>query len=185
MELQMTGTNLPLSEPIREYIARKLGKLSKHLNNIIETKVEISEENTKSATQHFVVKSTVAGSGTAFHSEARGEDLFKAIDKLATVMIRQLESYKGKHYQPRQQGNTLAAAVPADTGEADETDQQSRRVVKIKRFAIKPMSIDEAIEQMEVMGHSFFLYFDADVEELKLLYRRKDGDYGMIEPELE
>ena len=180
MELLITGINMQITPAVRRYVERKLGKLGRHLPNIIESKVEISEEKTRSPQQHYLVRATVDGNGAVFHGEERGEDLFKAIDKVAAIMTRQLEHHKGKLHE-KGRGNSLARGEFSEEGEAVEPD---RKVVKIKRFTIKPMSVDEAIEQMKLLGHDFFLYFDADVEELKLLYRRKDGDYGLIEPEL-
>ncbi|MFQ6122190.1 MAG: ribosome hibernation-promoting factor, HPF/YfiA family, partial [Dehalococcoidales bacterium] len=178
MELQITSKKTELTPQLRRYIERKLGKLSRHLPNIIESKVEIAEEKTKSPQQHFIVRATVAGSRTWLHSEERGEDLFTAIDKIATTMTRQLEHYKGKLYE-KGRGSSLARA---EFSQETETVQPIRKVVKVKRFAIKPMSVAEAAEQMELLGHDFFLFFNADNEELNLLYRRKDGNYGLIEP---
>ncbi|MBA7485982.1 Ribosome hibernation promotion factor [subsurface metagenome] len=180
MELQMTGTNMELSSPVREYLERKLGKFSRHLPNIIESKVEITEEKTKSPRQHFVVQVTINSNGTLLRGEERGEDLFTAIDKVVDVMNRQIEHYKGKAYK-RGRGNSMTK------GEFSQEIKTSprKKVIKVKQFTIKPMSVDEAIDQMELLGHDFFLFFNADTEELNLLYRRKDGNYGLIKPELE
>ena len=180
MELQITGKNMELTPAVRRYIERKLGKLTRHLPNIIESKVEISEEKTKSLQQHFIVRATVTGSGTRLYDEERGEDLFKAIDKAAATMTRQIEHHKGKLYE-KGRGNSFARG---EFSEEVETAQTARKIVKVKRFAIKPMSVAEATEQMELLGHDFFLFFNADAEEINLLYRRKDGNYGLIEPEL-
>ena len=95
-------------------------------------------------------------------------------------MNRQIEHYKGKRYD-KGRGSSLARG---ESSEETEPAQPSRRVVKVKRFAIKPMSVAEAADQMELLGHDFFLFFNADSEELNLLYRRNDGNYGLIEPEL-
>ena len=180
MELQITGKNLELLPAVRRYIERKLGKLGRHLPNITEAKVEISKEKTKSPQQHFVVQVTVDSSGTLLRGEERGEDLFTAIDRVAEVMKRQIEHYKGKLYE-KGRGSSLARS-----GFSEEVAEEQPRseVVKTKRFTVKPMSVDEAIGQMELLGHDFFLFFNADSEELNLLYRRKDGNYGLIEPEL-
>ncbi len=180
MELQITGKNLELLPAVRRYIERKLGKLGRHLPNITESKVEISEEKTKSPQQRFVVQVTIDSSGTLLRGEERGEGLFTAIDRVAEVMERQIEHYKGKLYE-KGRGSSLARS-----GFSEEvTEEQPRgEVVKTKRFAVKPMPVDEAIGQMELLGHDFFLFFNADSEELNLLYRRKDGNYGLIEPEL-
>jgi putative sigma-54 modulation protein len=180
MELQITGTNTELAPATHRYIERKLNKLNKHLPDIIDIKVEISEEKTKSPQQRYLVRATVnSGAGrSAFHSEERAEDLFKAIDKVASILTRQMEKRKGKLYN-RGRGNPMVRGKFQQT-KATET---ARQVVKTKRFIIEPMSQEEAITQMERLGHSFFLFFDADDGELRLLYQRKDGNYGIIEPE--
>jgi len=181
MGLQITGKNIELSPTVRSYIKRKLGKFSRHLPNIIESEVEITEEETKSPQQHFVVQVTVNSNGTLLRGEERGEDILIAVDKVVAIMNRQIEHYKGKLYK---KGRGSSFAKGEFTQEV-ETAPPPKRVIKVKRFAIKPMSVDEAIDQMELLGHDFFLFFNADTEELNLLYRRKDGNYGLIEPELE
>jgi putative sigma-54 modulation protein len=179
MELQITGKNIELTPAARHYIERKLGKLTRHFPNIIESKVEIAEEKTKSPQQRFVVRVIVDGSRTSFHGEERGEDLLQAIDKIAATMTRRLEHYKGKLYE-KGRGNSLARGELSEEAEKIEMPQ----VVKVKRFTMKLMSVVEAAEQMELLGHNFFLFLNADTEELNLLYQRKDGNYGLIEPEL-
>ena len=180
MELQITGKNVKLMPAVRRYIERKLGKLTRHLPNIMESKVEISEEKTKSPQQHFVVQVTVNSSGTLLRGEERGEDLLTAIDKVVAVMTRQIEHYKGKLHD-KKRSSSLARG---ESSQEVETAQLPIRVTRVKRFATKPMSVAEAIDQMELLGHDFFLFFNADAEELNLLYRRRDGNYGLIEPEL-
>ena len=180
MNLQITGQNIELSPAARRHIERKMGKLSRHLPNIIESKVEIAEEKTKSPQQHYVVRVTVDSNGILLHGEERGKDISAAIDKVAEVMTRQIEHSKGKLYK-KGRGSSLARG---EFSEEAESASPPRKVVKVKRFAVKPMSVDEAIEQMELLGHSFFLFLNADTEEINLLYRRRDGNYGLIEPEL-
>jgi len=180
MELMVTGTNMELTPAVRRYVERKLCKLNRHLPNVIESKVEISEEKTRSPQQHYLVRVTVTGSGAVFHGEERAENLFTAIDKVAAIMTRQLEHHKGKLYD---KGRSSLAR--GEFSEEIETIEPVEKVVKVKRFAVKPMTLAEAIDQMELLGHDFFLFFSAEAEELKLLYRRKDGNYGLIEPELE
>lgn len=180
MELQITSKNMELSPAVRQYIERKLGKLSRHLPNITESKVEVAEEQTRSPQQHFVVQVTVNSSGILLRSEERGADLFTAIDKVATVMKRQIEHYKGRRYEKRK-GSSFARG---GFSEVAAEEQPPKKVVKVKRFIIKPMSVAEAIDQIELLGHDFFLFFNADSKSINLLYRRKDGNYGLIEPEL-
>jgi len=180
MELQITGKNIDLSPMVRRYVERKLGKLSRHLPDIARSKVEIFKEKTKSPQQRFVAQVTIDSSGTLLRGEERGDDLFTAIDKVAAVMNRQIEHYKGKRYDK----GRGSLSVRGKFSEEVVAAQPLQRVVKVKRFAVKPMLVAEAIDQMELLGHDFFLFFNADTEELNLLYRRKDGNYGLIEPEL-
>jgi len=180
MKLQITGKNIPLTPQVRQYIERKFSKLNRHLPNITISEVEISEEKTKSPQQHFVVQAKIDCKGTLLYSEARGEDLFSSIDRTAAAIDRQIEQYKGKLYD-KGRGNSLARN---EFDEEAEATPSSPSVVKVKRFAIKPMSVDEAIDQMELLEHNFFLFLNADSEGVNLLYRRKDGDYGLIEPDL-
>ncbi len=182
MELQITGTNMELTPAVKRYVERKLGKLSRHLPNIIESRVEISEEKTKSPQQHYLVRVTVnSGAGSAvFHGEERGEDLFKAVDRVAAIMTRQLERHKGKLYD-KGRGSSLARGEFNEVASLAET---AGKTVKTERFAVVSMSVDAAIEQMEDLKRDFLLFLDADTEEIRLLYRRDDGNYGVIVPEI-
>jgi len=103
------------------------------------------------------------------------------VDTVVDVLERQIERYKGK-LQDKGRGQSLRAQSVEEPGEEEPTDWP--RIVKIKRFAVKPMSIKEAAQQMELLGHSFFLFVNADNDRLCLVYRRNDGNYGLIEPEL-
>lgn len=179
MELQITSRNIDLSPEARRYLERKLGKVNRLLPKVTEFKVEILEEKTKAPEQRFVVQVTVNSSGTLLRGEERADNLFTAVDKVAAVMNRQSEHYKGKLYE-KGRGSSLARSE--FNIEMAETPPL-KKVVKVKRFPIKPMSVDEAIDQMELLGHDFFLFYNADTKGLNVLYRRKDGDYGLIEPE--
>ncbi len=188
MELQITGQSTELLPEVRRYAERKLGKLGRHLPNIIETKLEISEEKTKFPEQHYVVRVTVDSNTILLHGQERGQDLFTAIDKVAEVMMRQIEHHKGKLYE-KGRGSSMARGEFIEEARPEprpkpRSKPSPRRVVKVKRFAVKPMSVDEATDQMEALGHDFFLFFNSDTEEINLLYRRRDGNYGLIEPQL-
>jgi putative sigma-54 modulation protein len=181
MELQITGKNVKLIPSARGYIERKLDKLNRHLPHIIECKVEISEEKTRSPEQRFVAQVTVDSSGTLLRGEERGDDLFTAIDRVVAVMDRQIERYKGKLYD-KGRGNSFARSeFKSETG----IDESEQKIAKVKRFSVNSMTAVDAIEQMELLGHDFFLFFNADTDRLNLLYRRKEGDYGLIEPVFE
>lgn len=180
MELQLTGKNVKITPTVRRYVERKVDKLSRHLPDIIESIVEVTEEKTKSAAQRFVAQIILDSHGTILRGEERGDDLLAAIDKVVATMDRQIEHYKGKLYK-KGRGSSLART---EFQPEPETTAPAQRVTKVKRFAVKPMSADEAVDQMELLGHDFFLFLNAETDSLNLLYRRKDGNYGLIEPEL-
>lgn len=181
MQLEITAKNIELSPQVRRHIEGKLGKLGRHLASISEAKLEIAEERTRSPQHRFIAQLTIDSNGTLLRGEQRGENLLTAIDKVAEIMDRQIRRYKGKLYH-KGRGNSPARGR---SGQPAATPPVANRVVKVKRFAIKPMLLDEAIEQMELLGHDFFLFFNSDRQGLSLLYRRRNGDYGLIEPELD
>ena len=178
MELQITGQNIEILPTVRGRIESKLGKLSRHLPNIAGCNVELVEEKTKSPQQRFVAQITLDVNGTLLRGEEKGDNLITAIDKVVAVIDRQIERYKGKRYNKGR-----GSSFPRSTGVTEERPSVEE-VVKVKRFAVKPMSVADAIEQMELLGHDFFLFQNAETGELNLLYRRRDGNYSIIEPEL-
>lgn len=179
MELLITGKNMEISPEVRSYIERKLGKLSRYLPDTTEAKVEIFEEKTRSPQQHFVVQVIVNGSGTTLRSEERAADLFTAINRVVAVINRQIEHHKGKRDDRRKGGPPGRGKPDAGVG----ATQTPAGVVKVKRFTVEAMPVEEAIYQMETLGHDFFLFLNDNTEKLNLLYRRKDNNYGLIDPE--
>ncbi len=181
MKLQVVGkNNVEVSEAIRAYVEKKIGKLSRYLPTLDEGKVEISREGTKLPQQRYTIQVTLDSRGVLIRAQEKSKDMRAGIDKVADVLSKRIERYKGKLYDKKSRGVSLArrgAAIEEQEIEAP------RKVVKTKRFLVKPMAVDEAIGQMELLGHDFFLFLDADTERLNLLYRRGDGNYGLIEAE--
>lgn len=181
MELQIAGTNTEIPPAIQRYVERKLSRLSKHLPDIIDIKVEVSEEKTRSPEQHYLVRATLSsGVGAVFHGEARAEDLMKAVDRVSNIMTRQLERRKGKLYD-RGRGNPLVRGKAAP----DITAGAAVKEIKTERPALEAMSPAEAIERMEEQERPFFLFLDPGSGEVRLVYRREDGKYGLVQPVLE
>jgi putative sigma-54 modulation protein len=180
MKLQILGkNNVEISETIQAYVEKKVGKLGRYLSTLDEGKVEISREGTKLPEQRFTVQVTLDSRGVLIRAQERSKDMHTAIDKVVDVLSKRIKRYKGRLYDKRKG----ASFARQGTAIEEEPIEAPKRVVKTKHFLIKPMSIDEAIRQMELLGHNFFLFMDADTEKLNLLYRRDDGNYGLIEPE--
>ena len=180
MKLQIIAkNNVEVSETIRAYVEKKVGKLGRYLPTLDECKVEISREGAKLPEQRFTVQVTLDSRGVLIRAQEKSKDMSTAIDKVVNVMSKRIERYKGKLYD-KSRGVSFARQGAAIE---EEEIEAPKRVVKTKRFLVKPMLVDEAISQMELLGHDFFLFLDADTERLNLLYRRADGNYGLIEPE--
>ena len=183
MDMQITGKNLDLSTASRNYISHKLEKVNRHLNNIEAFEVVASEEKTRAPDQRFIMQVTIQNRGTILRGEERGPDLQTAIDRVAEVMNRQIEHYKGKLPSSRRRGTPSIRTSTAEVTSSlvEEPVEESPRIVKTKSFDVKPMAVDEAVDQMSLLGHDFFLFINPDKNKMNLLYKRKDGDYGLIE----
>jgi putative sigma-54 modulation protein len=180
MKLQVIAkNNVEVCETIQEYIEKKVGKLARYLPTLDEGKVEISREGAKLPEQRFTVQVTLDSRGVLIRAQEKSKDMRTAIDRVVNVLSKRIERYKGKLYD-KSRGISFARQGAAIE---EEEIEASKRVVKTKRFLVKPMPIDEAMSQMELLGHDFFLFVDADTDRLNLLYRRNDGNYGLIEPE--
>jgi len=180
MELQITTRNdVELSEALQEYLEKKIGKMDRYLPTIVEGKVEISREGTRRPDQRYSVQVTLDSKGVLIRAQERSDDIRTAVDRVVDVLTKRIERYKGKLYD---KGKGVSLARQGTTMEEQEVETP-RRIVKDKHFLVKPMPVDEAVTQMELLGHDFFLFTDADTDRINLLYRRKDGDYGLIEAE--
>ena len=182
MELEIAGKNLDGWDSIQEYVKKKVEKLNRYLPKIGEAKVEIREEKTKSPKDRFIVQVTLNNNGTLLRAEERAESVAAAVDAVYEVLTRQIERYKGKLY--RSERGVSPAREAAAEEVAGYEEEAAPKVVRVKRFDAKVMPVAEAAEQMELLGHDFFLFVNSDSGELNLVYRRKDGNYGFIEPEL-
>jgi putative sigma-54 modulation protein len=175
MQLIVSGKNLEVSDRLKEYVEKKIGKLDRYLPSLTEARVEFALEKTRDINQSQVVQVTLRTNGTILRGEERSSDFTAAVDQVADKLHRQIERYKSKHERARNHAEALTApAAPTEP---------PAQVVRTKRFRIPPMTEDEAIEQMELLGHNFFLFADRETGKLNVLYRRNDGNYGLIVPE--
>ena len=182
MKLQIVSKNVELTEPILAYANKKVDRLSRYLPLIVEAKLEISREDTKLPTQRFVAQITIDSKGTLIRAQERAGDIHSVIDKVTTAVARRVKRFKGKLYHKR---GTSVVRHQEIAAVEEEKPQAAKKVVKTKHFLVKPMSIEEAITQMELLGHDFFLFINSDTDKLNLLYSRKDGNYGLIEAGIE
>lgn len=187
MEMEIRGKKLQLSTAVETYVNKRMGKLSHLLPSIVETKVEISKEKAKSPTNRYVVQVTVKTNGVLIRAEERQSDVYAAIDAADDVIRNQIERFKGKYYLKNRRAarQRKELETPTETeAEMEGEETTPEIIVKAKRFPIKLMTVEEASVQMELLGHDFFIFLNADNNSFNVLYRRKDGAYGLIEPEV-
>ncbi|MEJ2708375.1 MAG: ribosome-associated translation inhibitor RaiA [Anaerolineales bacterium] len=186
LEIEVFGRNMEVTDRIEDYVDKKVTKLDRYLPEIDETRVDLAYvKSARSAADRHVAQITVRGRGFILRSEERADNIFSALDTALDKMQRRIERYKGKHYRSRGDGRSASdVAMPVYEEEEENVDLQPT-IVRRKRFLLTPMDEAEAIEQMSLLGHeNFFVFFNANTNSINVLYRRRDGDYGLIEPEL-
>ncbi len=184
VKIEIFTKNLELTERLNNYVVTKVEKLEKFLEEVDESRVDLSHAKTaRNANDRYVAQITLRGRGFILRSEERSDSIFSAADAALDKMRRQIKRYKGKRPRGRGDGQTIAAAIemPEEDYEIDELPI----VVRRKRFMLTPMDEQEAIEQMKLLGHeNFFVFFNANTNEFNVLYMRRDGSYGIIIPEI-
>jgi putative sigma-54 modulation protein len=191
MQLLIKGKNVDVTDAMRAHVEKKLGRLDRYLDSISQTEVEISTEKTRAASDRYAVQVTMLTNGTILRGEERGQDIVMAVDSVVDVLQRRLAHYKGKLYRrsrgtvPKEAMAEAVAIAEAETTEPEEADEpHEARIVRIKRVAMKPMSVAEAADQMELLGHDFFLFYNSNTDKTAVIYRRHSGDFGLIEAEM-
>jgi len=184
LEVEVFGRNLEMTDHIQEYVDKKVSKLDRYLSSIEEARVDLAYvKSARSATDRQVAQITIRGKGYILRSEERADDIFTALDSAISKMQRRIERYKGKHYRGSGDRKSVADFVP----ESDEEtlDDNAPVIVRRKHFLLSPMDEQEAIEQMSLLGHEdFFVFFNANTNGVNVLYKRRDGKFGLIEPEV-
>jgi putative sigma-54 modulation protein len=182
-KIETVARNMRLTDNVREYVEKKAAKLERYLQEIDEIRVELSHiKSARSALDRQVAQITVHGKGFILRSEERADDIHAAFDVALEKVQRQIDRYKGKHYHGRGDGRSAAEVVEEDLP-VDETGELLPLIARRKKFIVLPMNEDEAVEQMRLLGHdNFFIFFNAEQNSIQVLYRRRNGTYGLIEP---
>lgn len=188
MELRIINRHAEVSDALRQYIEKKLSKLDRLLPNVQEALVELSSYQSKNQGELNVAEATVHAGKAVLRAEVEATDQFAAVDEMYAKLQRQIERYKGKR-SDRFRGRGQVAAYPAEVEAREEAvlDEESEAegpIVRRKSFPTYPMDEAEAIEQMELLGHDFYLYQNTSTGQINLVYRRRGGGYGILEPEI-
>ncbi|MBC8590060.1 ribosome hibernation-promoting factor, HPF/YfiA family [Wansuia hejianensis] len=177
MKMNYVGKNMEVTDALREVTEKKLSKLDKYFQKDIEGNVTFSTQKNRK-----IIEVTINLPGTIIRAEESSDDMYASIDKAVDILERQIRKYKTKLQKRYQKGETIRFENIVELTQGKEDHKP--KLVRRKRFNLKPMSHEEAILQMELLRHNFFVFLDADTDDVSIVYRRKDGDYGLIEPEI-
>ena len=176
MKITISGKNMEITEAMRGRVEKRLYRLQRYFWDDVDVQVRLTQE--KGARN--IAEITVFIGSTLLRAEETSSDMYASVDKAIDRLVSQLRRHHTKFADRLRAAEQPTAAPEAPEAEPEE---ESPRLVRVKRFAVKPMSVDDAIEQMELLDHSFFLFVDAETRATCVVYRRNDGNFGLLEPE--
>ncbi|MGD0167397.1 MAG: ribosome-associated translation inhibitor RaiA [Gaiellaceae bacterium] len=188
MQLQIKGKNVEMSDAIRSYAEEKLRKLERHLADPTKVELELSLEKNPSIADSHIVEATIWTKGPTLRARESSADWRASIDELVDKLERQAKRYQNKRRNHHPHGSSapqLAREVATEhtRGTPVVPGEPEPMIVKMKQFPVKPMTPEEAVLQLELIGHDFFVFRNSEVGEVAVVYRRQDGNYGLIEPQ--
>jgi putative sigma-54 modulation protein len=182
--LNIYTRNLELTERLRTYVERKVTRFERYLPNLDNIRIDLSESNARDINRRMVAQITIYVPKAILRAEERASDIFAAIDTVMDKMYRRVERYKGRR-QIRRGPSMTDISESEQEEEPIETIEdlaEVPQIVRVKEFEVSSITPDDAVEQMELLGHHFFLFLDATDGRLSLIYRREDGNYGVLKP---
>jgi putative sigma-54 modulation protein len=177
MQLQVKGKNFEVSDSIRSYAEEKLRKLERQLSDPTRVELELAVERNPSIAQSQVAEATIWTKGPVLRARETSTDMKASIDQLADKLARQVKRYREKRRRRPARGDSPEPGLLV-------VDEPEPLIVKSKQFPVKPMSPDEAVLQLELVGHDFFVFQNAESGDVNVVYRRRDLSFGLIEPQL-
>ena len=182
MEVSVTGRHMHVTDSIRDYAEEKIGRIAKVLDvEPMNAELVIHVEKNPANPAPAVAEITLRMKRAVVRAEEAAIDMYSAIDLAADKAERQMRKYKNRILERRNHGQSVVKTAPGDT-ELVEPAEEEREVVRTKTVDAKPMTEEEAMLQLELLGHDFFVFTHAESNQLNVLYRRNDGDYGLIQP---
>lgn len=184
-QLQILGHDMDVDEKLNDLVAKKVAKLDRYLSGIQETRVDLKHyETVRQETDRYAAQITVHGKGYTLRTEERTDDIRSALDSALDKMQRRIETYKGKRFSVRGDGTSVSDTA-MEALEADYEETQTPEIARRKKFMLTPMDEAEAMEQMKLLGHEdFFVFYNMQHGAVSVLYKRRDGSYGLIDTEL-
>ncbi len=187
MKITIKGNNIKVTDSLRAYIEDKIGRLVKYYDKLTKAEIELLYQDNKSAEKTQRVEVTLIANGIIFRCEESSISMYASIDIASEKLERQLRRYKQKLVDKGRgaKRKEMAIAEEYDDIPAGITPARESEIVKVKKFAVKPMTANEACLQMEMLNHAFYVFLNSETDQLNVVYSRNDGDFGLIEPEFE
>ena len=189
MELQIQGRNLEINDQVRNHVSQKLDQLGRQLPGSTKATVELASEATRSQQDRVVAQVTLDVNGSILRAEQRAPNTRAAINSATEVLTRRIERYKSQTYRSERARQTPSLPAQEAEEEAQEISPEEEveelaagGQVRVKRFAMTPMTMEEAAFQMQLLGHHFFMFLDSDTGHHNVIYQRDDGNFGLIRP---
>ena len=182
MNINIRGENLEVTAALRDYVDKKLGRLERYFDTPLTNDVQVTLSVNK---DKHNVEVTIPMPGVLLRAEEKNQDMYASIDLVIDKLERQIRKHKTKVNRKFVRDGSLRNLFSEDSGSAVSTyheEEDELEVVRTKRFTMKPMDVEEAILQMNLIGHSFFVFANMDTNQINVVYRRDDGRYGLIEP---
>lgn len=176
MKFTIIGRKIEVTDKVREYVEKKLSKLDKFFKDESEARVVLG-----AIKDNEYIEATVYASGMIYRAEASDREILAAVDKIVDVIERQIRRNKTRLAKKIKREAVDVPTLISGTDYVDEEENKEFEVVKTKRFIIKPMSVEEAILQMNLLGHAFFVFKNVETDEVNIVYKRKDKKYAVIE----
>ena len=176
MKFKIIGRRYDVTDKIRDYVEKKLGKLDKFFKDESEARVVIG-----TIKDNDYIEATIYAAGMMYRAEASDKEILAAIDKIVDVIERQIRKNKTRLSKKIKRDATLDAKLISGATYTEGEETKEFEVVKTKRFTVKPMSVEEAILQMNLLGHTFFVFKNQETDEMNVVYKRKGGKYAVIE----
>jgi putative sigma-54 modulation protein len=190
MQLTVHGRHLEVTDWIRQYIEKKVNRLERYLPQMQEIRAELTQSETRAAADRYTAQITVWVNGQILRAEESTSDIFASIDATIDKMASQMQRFKGRRFQNRRRASAAASMeaemnelMPVTQDEEEEAEAAfDGHIIRRKQFVLEPMNEEEALEQMELLGHDFFVFFNPDANAVNVIYRRRDSNYGLLQP---
>jgi putative sigma-54 modulation protein len=188
MPVRVQGKHITVTDALRSYATEKLAKLPRHFGQCRDAQVVFSTARDRSFGRSNVVEMTVRCDGFVLRSEEASDDMYASIDLAAAKLERQLAKYRSRLIEKRRQDESRrrqrrAEGAAAALRGSPVPAERAPSIVRTKRFLMKPMTPEEASVQLDLLGHEFYVFQHAETQRINVVYRRRDGNYGLIEPE--